>query len=107
MNQNYSALGLDEDLLFELAEFFKVFGDSTRIRLLYALLSGEKNVSELASDIEASQSAVSHQLRVLKSARLVRFRRDGKEIRYALNDGHIESILATGMEHITEGGSDE
>lgn len=89
-------------MLIDLAEFFKVFGDSTRIQLLYALLDGEKCVNDLAQEINATSSAVSHQLRILKNARLVKFRRDGKTIYYELCDGHIKNILDTGMEHLSE-----
>ena len=91
-----------EDLLIDLSEFFKVFGDSTRIKLLYALSDGEKCVTDLAEQLNATQSAVSHQLRILKNARLVKFRRDGKTIYYELCDDHIKSILDTGMEHLSE-----
>ncbi|MCR5699056.1 MAG: metalloregulator ArsR/SmtB family transcription factor [Treponemataceae bacterium] len=93
---------ISEDMLIDLSEFFKVFGDSTRIQLLYALMDGEKCVNELAEQINATQSAVSHQLRILKNARLVKFRREGKAMLYELCDGHIRSILDTGMEHLSE-----
>ena len=89
-------------MLIDLSEFFKVFGDSTRIQILYALMNGEKCVSDLAEEVRATQSAVSHQLRILKNARLVKFRRDGKTIYYELCDEHIKSILDTGMEHLSE-----
>ena len=93
---------ISDDMLIDLAEFFKVFGDSTRIQLLYALLDGEKCVSDLATELNASQSAISHQLRILKTARLVKFRREGKTIFYELCDSHIRNILDTGMEHLSE-----
>ena len=93
---------LSDDMLIDLSEFFKVFGDSTRIQILYALMNGEKCVSDLAEEVRATQSAVSHQLRILKNARLVKFRRDGKTIYYELCDEHIKSILDTGMEHLSE-----
>ncbi len=92
----------EEEVLFDLAEFYKVFGDSTRIKILYALLHAELCVSDLAAFLSMSQSAISHQLRVLKTARLVKFRRDGKTIFYSLSDSHIDTILAQGMEHISE-----
>ncbi len=92
----------DQTLLFDLAEFFKVFADSNRIQLLYMLSKGEKCVNDLSSGLKMSQSAVSHQLRLLKSARLVRFKREGKTLLYSLCDNHILSILDQGMEHISE-----
>ncbi|MCR4790605.1 MAG: metalloregulator ArsR/SmtB family transcription factor [Treponemataceae bacterium] len=93
---------LSEDMLIDLSEFFKVFGDSTRIRLLSALKSGEKCVNDLATEINATQSAVSHQLRILKNARLVKFRREGKTIYYELCDDHIHTIIDMGLEHLSE-----
>ena len=86
----------------ELAELFKVFGDSTRIRILYALFYGEKNVTELCNDLAMNQSAVSHQLKILRTAKLVHGRREGKSIVYALADEHVKTIIATGIEHIEE-----
>ncbi|MDD7416146.1 MAG: metalloregulator ArsR/SmtB family transcription factor [Treponemataceae bacterium] len=97
-----SQIKISEDMLIDLSEFFKVFGDSTRIQLLYALMNGEKCVNDLAEQINATQSAVSHQLRILKNARLVKFRREGKTMLYELCDGHIRNILDTGMEHLSE-----
>ncbi|MEG0688763.1 MAG: metalloregulator ArsR/SmtB family transcription factor [Hungatella sp.] len=91
----------DEDLL-NLAEFFKIFGDSTRIKILYALSQSEMCVCDIATLLQMGQSAISHQLRVLKQMYLVKFRRDGKTVFYSLADGHIETILAQGMEHIRE-----
>ena len=88
--------------LYDLADLFKVFGDSTRVRLLYELLSGEKNVGDLSDALNMNQSAVSHQLRLLKQSDLVKVRRDGKSMYYALSDDHVESIIKIGMEHITE-----
>ncbi len=93
---------IDQTLLFDLAEFFKVFADSTRIQLLYVLLKGELCVNDLSEELKMSQSAVSHQLRLLKNARLVRFRREGKTLLYSLCDNHIQSILDQGMDHISE-----
>lgn len=92
----------DQTLLFDLAEFFKLFADSTRIQLLYVLLKGELCVNDLSEQLKMSQSAVSHQLRLLKNARLVRFRREGKTLLYSLCDSHIKSILDQGMDHISE-----
>ena len=84
----------DEEELYDLAELFKVFGDSTRIRILH--------VGDIAQILNLSQSAVSHQLKLLKDAKLVRFRREGKIIFYSLDDDHVRTILSMGMEHIEE-----
>lgn len=92
----------DDELLYDLAELFKVFGDSTRIKILYALHDNELCVQDIANAVQLSQSAVSHQLRVLKDTKLVRFRRDGKTVYYALDDDHVRSILSMGMDHIEE-----
>ena len=91
----------DEEL-YDLAELFKVFGDSTRIRILYALLESEMCVGDMAQLLGLTPTACSHQLRVLKNSKLVRFRRDGKIMFYSLADEHVRSILALGMEHILE-----
>lgn len=91
-----------EELLYELAELFKVFGDSTRIRILYALIGQELCVGDIAQLLGMSQSSVSHQLRILKDAKLVRFQRRGKSIYYALDDEHVHHILEMGMEHVEE-----
>ena len=91
-----------ENELSDLAEFFKVFADSTRIKILYDLTQGEKNVTELCSDLEMNQSAVSHQLKLLKTAKLVASRRRGKQMIYSLADEHVMTIIATGKEHIEE-----
>ena len=88
--------------IYDLADLFKLFGDSTRLKILYALLGGELCVCDLAGLMEVTQSAVSHQLRVLKNSKLVKFRREGKTIYYSLADGHVERILSQGMEHINE-----
>ncbi len=92
----------DDEVLYELADLFRVFGDSTRIKILYALHDTELCVCDLANLLALSQSAVSHQLRVLKDSKLVRFRRDGKTVYYALDDDHVRSILSLGMEHVEE-----
>lgn len=92
----------EETELLDLAEFFKVFGDSTRIKILYVLSQSEMCVCDIANLLQMGQSAISHQLRVLKQMRLVKFRRDGKTVFYSLADSHIETILAQGMEHIGE-----
>ena len=91
-----------EDELIDLAELFKMFADSTRIKILYDLTQGEKNVTELCADLEMNQSAVSHQLQLLKAATLVIARREGKQMIYSLADEHVKIIIATGMEHVAE-----
>ena len=91
-----------ENELADLAELFRVFGDSTRIRILYDLYLGEKNVSQITEDLAMNQSAVSHQLKILKTAKLIASRREGKCIYYALADDHVKTILAMGKEHIEE-----
>ena len=90
---------LDEDELIEMAELFKMFGDSTRIKILSLLFEGEKCVQEITEASGSSQSAVSHQLRLLKQARLVRSRRNGKQIFYTLADDHVKTILGMAKEH--------
>ena len=92
----------DEQQLLDLSEFFKVFGDSTRIKILYVLSQSEMCVCDIATLLQMGPSAISHQLRVLKQMRLVTFRRDGKTVFYKLADSHIQTILAQGMEHISE-----
>lgn len=99
---NISANMPDDDTLCVLAEFFRVFGDSTRIRILYALSKSEMCVCDIAELLGVSQSAVSHQLQILRSSRLVKYRREGKTVFYALNDEHIFSIINQGIEHIKE-----
>ena len=100
--QKISAVMPDEDSLFDLAELYKIFGDSTRIKILYALFEAELCVCDIATLIGMSMSAVSHQLRILKQARLVQYRRDGKSVYYSLADDHVRSILGQGMDHISE-----
>lgn len=91
-----------EEELQDLAEFFKVFGDTTRLKILYVLLSAEMCVYDIAMTLGMSQSAISHQLRVLKQMDLVKNRRDGKTIFYSLADSHIVTILSQGQDHIEE-----
>ena len=91
-----------DETLYDLAELFKIFGDSTRIKILYALLESELCVCDIAKLMDVTQSAVSHQLRVLKASKLVKFRREGKVIYYSLADQHVMSILSQGMDHIME-----
>lgn len=90
----------DIETLYDLSELFKVFGDSTRIRILNTLLGGEKCVFHIAQYLGMGQSAISHQLRILRTAGLVRPRRDGKTIYYSLDDEHVKQILDAGLEHI-------
>ena len=91
-----------EEILYDLAELFKVFGDSTRIKIICSLFESEMCVCDLSALLNISQSAISHQLRVLKSARLVKFRRAGKVIYYSLDDEHIKQIFDAGLHHSTE-----
>ena len=92
----------DDEILYDLAELFKIFGDSTRIKILYALSESELCVNDIAQLLNLSQSSVSHQLRILKDSKLVRFRREGKIIFYALDDDHVRNIINMGMEHVEE-----
>ena len=91
-----------EEELYDLAELFKVFGDSTRIRILYVLFEREVSVSDIAECLNMTQSAISHQLRILKQNKLVKSRRDGKQMYYSLADDHVRTIMAMGREHIEE-----
>lgn len=91
-----------EEELLNLADFFRVFGDKTRIRILYALFQSEMCVCDIAHLLGMTQSAISHQLRVLKGAKLVRFRKEGRVVYYSLDDDHIEAIFQQGYEHIQE-----
>ena len=91
-----------EDELYELADLFKVFGDSTRIKLLYVLYENEMCVYDIATLLNMTQSAISHQLRVLKQNRLVKYRKEGKTALYTLADEHVFTILSQGMEHVEE-----
>ncbi|MGI6607821.1 MAG: ArsR/SmtB family transcription factor [Erysipelotrichaceae bacterium] len=93
---------ITENMLYDLAELFKVFGDSTRIRILYALYEKELSVSEIAEKLGMNISAVSHQLKILKHGKLVKFQREGKQIYYYLADDHVKTIIAMGREHIEE-----
>lgn len=92
----------EETELYDLAELFKVFGDSTRIRILFVLFEAEVCVCDLAQALNMTQSAISHQLRILKQNKLVKSRREGKSIFYSLADGHVRTIIAQGREHIEE-----
>jgi len=92
----------DEDTLYDLTELFRIFGDSTRVRILYVLFESEMCVCDIAALLGITQSAVSHQLRALKNARLVKARRDGKTVFYALADDHVKTIIDQGLEHVRE-----
>ena len=92
----------EDETLYDLAELFKIFGDTTRIKILYALFEAELCVCDIAQLLRLTQTAVSHQLRVLKTNKLVKSRRDGKNIFYSLADEHVRRIIGQGMEHVTE-----
>lgn len=92
----------DEELLLDLADLFKVFSDATRIKILFVLMGRELSVSEIADETGITQSAVSHQLRTLKQAHLVRFQRDGRNVLYSLADDHVYTMLNQGLSHICE-----
>ena len=91
-----------EDVLMDLGDLFKIFGDTTRIKILFALFKNEESVGEIARKLAMTDSAVSHQLKVLKDNKLIKFRREGKSIFYSLADDHVISILSQGLEHILE-----
>ena len=93
---------ISENTLYDVAELFKVFGDSTRIRILYSLYDNEKSVNEIASILNMTQSAISHQLKLLKINKLIKNRRDGKTIYYSLDDSHIFNIINQGIKHCQE-----
>lgn len=92
----------EDEVLYDLAELFKLFGDSTRIKILYALFEAELCVCDIAQLLGLTQSAISHQLRILKGGKLVKFRREGKTVFYSLADEHVRSIIGQGMEHVEE-----
>ena len=98
VNQNMP----DEEILYDLAELFKIFGDSTRIKILYVLFESEMCVYDIALLLHMTQSAISHQLRSLKASKLVKYRREGKTVFYGLDDDHVRDIIALGLEHIAE-----
>ena len=92
----------DDEVLYDLAELFKVFGDSTRIRILYALFESDICVCDLAETLQMTQSAVSHQLKILKQSKLVSSRREGKSVFYFLADDHVRTMINQGLEHVSE-----
>ena len=91
-----------DEMIYDLAEFFKVFADSTRMKIIYALMENELCVCDIANIVQTTQSAISHQLRLLKQAKLVKFRKEGKVVYYSLDDDHISQIVKKGREHIEE-----
>ena len=92
----------ESEVLFELSDLFKVFGDSTRLRIMYALSEDEKNVLSIAEELGMEQSTISHQLRILRANKLVRGRREGKQIWYSLDDDHVKKIIEMGLDHVLE-----
>ena len=92
----------DEDTLYDLTELFRIFGDSTRVRILYVLFESEMCVCDIAALLGMTQSAISHQLRALKNARLVKARREGKTVFYSLADDHVKTIIDQGLDHVKE-----
>ena len=102
VNMTEKIKNVNEEELIDLAELFKIFGDSTRMNILYDLFNGEKNVTAICEDLEMNQSAVSHQLKILKTSKLVKSRRSGKSAMYSLADDHVVTIIAMGLDHIRE-----
>lgn len=92
----------EDGLIYDMAEFFKVFADSTRMKIILALMEAELCVCDIANIVQTTQSAISHQLRILKQSKLVKYRKDGKVVYYSLDDEHIEQIVKKGREHIEE-----
>ncbi len=101
-HMNDSLKNIDDTTLIDLADLFKVFADSTRMRIMYRLLAGRMNVGDIAQALDMSQSAISHQLKYLKEVNLVKSKRDGKSMLYYLSDDHVKTIIQTGLEHIEE-----
>jgi len=93
---------MDEELLYDLADLFKVFSDSTRVKLLFVLFDGERSVNDISEKMGMNQSAISHQLKILKQNKLIKGRREGKQIFYSLSDEHVYTILEMGKEHLLE-----
>ncbi len=93
---------LEEEELYELADLFKIFGDPTRIKILYALSESEMCVCDIAQRLNMTQSAISHQLKILKQSKLVKNRREGKTVFYSLADGHVKTIMRHGLDHVQE-----
>lgn len=97
---NAKKQALNEEILYDMADFFKSFSDSSRIKILYTLLNGEMCVGDLVQVLGMSQSAVSHQLRILRQSNLVKFRKEGKAVIYSLDDNHVKNILSQGLSHL-------
>lgn len=93
---------IDDEILYDLADLFKVFSDSTRIRILVSLFDGELCVGDIADRLEMSQTAISHQLRILKQNHLIKYRRDGKSVIYSIADDHVKTIINCATEHVEE-----
>lgn len=93
---------LEEELLYDLGDLFKVFSDSTRIRIMFTLFDGELSVSDISEKLGMNQSAISHQLKILKQSKLIKGRREGKQIFYSLSDNHVYTILEMGKDHLLE-----
>lgn len=93
---------MTEEALYDLADLFKLFGDSTRLRILFTLFEGDRCVGDIATALDMTQSAVSHQLKFLRDGKLIKAQRDGKSIIYSLADNHVKSIIGMGMDHILE-----
>ncbi len=93
---------LEEEELYELADLFKIFGDPTRIKILYVLSESEMCVCDIARELNMTQSAISHQLKILKQSKLVKNRREGKTVFYSLADGHVKTIMRQGLDHVQE-----
>ncbi|MGN1317609.1 MAG: ArsR/SmtB family transcription factor [Lachnospirales bacterium] len=89
-----------DTLFYDLGDFFKIFGDSSRLKILFVLFKGEKGVSEIVDEVGMSQSAISHQLRILRQNDVVKFRKEGKNVIYSLDDEHVSILLEKGIEHI-------
>jgi ArsR family transcriptional regulator len=92
----------NEAVLFQAAELLKIFGDSTRIRIIFVLCRSELCVCDIAKQLNMTQSAISHQLKILRSSKLIKARRDGKMMLYSLADEHVKTIIAMGMDHVEE-----
>lgn len=101
-NKNITNEMPDLEVLFELADLFKVFGDSTRIRIMFTISDNEMSVLNIAEALNMEQSTISHQLRVLRQNKLVRVRREGKQIYYSLDDDHVKRIIEMGLDHVLE-----
>lgn len=97
---NENIIEKDEEFIYDVADFFKVFGDSTRLKLLHLLLEKDMCVGDIAEKLSMTQSAVSHQLRVLRQSDLVKFRKEGKAVIYSLDDYHVKDVLQAGISHI-------